>query len=206
MWRICLDCRRAYDRDQANKHKERRRAYRKTYDATHKRQNTPEYKEKMRVRAKQDRDRFPERQKIANRKWRRNHPEKQAEAMRKWQIANKEKCKRNSHHRRSIERQLPSDFTEQDWQQCLEYFGYRCAVCGRPAGLWHTLAQDHWIPVTKGGGYTPGNIVPLCHNNNGCNNQKSNRDPMEWLISTYGIRKAKRIAKRIQEYFDKVRR
>src|SRR5581483_2176482 len=45
-------------------------------------------------------------------------------------------------------RSLPDTFTERDWQRALEYWDYKCAVCGRPRGLWHTLAADHWIPLT----------------------------------------------------------
>lgn len=111
--------------------------------------------------------------------------------------------------RRARELSVLATFTVLDWQFCLEYFDYRCVACGRPAGLWHKISQDHWVPVTKGGGYTPDNIVPLCHSLKdgelGCNNQKSNRDAHEWLVERFGKRKAAIIEKRVQEYFDAVR-
>lgn len=103
--------------------------------------------------------------------------------------------------RRAVERALPSAFTQADWQHVLDYFGNCCAVCGRPRGLWHTLAADHWIPLNKGGPTVPTNIVPLCHGADGCNNTKAGSDPIEWLISKFGKRRAKQIAKRIEEYF-----
>lgn len=103
---------------------------------------------------------------------------------------------------------LPVAFRVSDWRFALEYFGNCCAVCGRPAGLWHTLAQDHWIPLTpnynlKGDnpGSVPTNIVPLCHGLDGCNNRKHNNDPVVWLIDTFGPRKAKTINRRISRYF-----
>lgn len=113
--------------------------------------------------------------------------------------------------RRTLEYQLPFNFTEQDWHNCLEYFGHKCAVCGRPVGLWHTLAKDHWIPITHP--YCPGtiptNIVPLCHTRKdgegGCNNLKGNKAAAEWLIRQFGKRKAVIILKRIEGYFFSLR-
>lgn len=107
---------------------------------------------------------------------------------------------------------LPASFSGDDWMFALSYFEGRCAVCGRPPGLWHTLARDHWIPVTKGGSYTPDNIVPLCHSqkdgDGSCNNSKHDRDAHEWLVEKFGKRKAAQIEQRINQYFAlmKVRR
>jgi hypothetical protein len=106
------------------------------------------------------------------------------------------------HRRRALKRSLPNTFTAADWQFALDYFGGVCAVCGRPRGLWHTLAIDHWIPVNKGGPTTPDNIVPLCHGVGGCNNFKSDRSPSEWLIERFGPRKGRAIQRRIEAYLN----
>lgn len=100
---------------------------------------------------------------------------------------------------------LPATFTYADWERCLEYWSHSCAICGRPRGLWHTLSQDHWIPVCKGGGYTPDNILPLCHGEGGCNNRKREKHAHDWLLLTFGKRKAAQIERRIQEYFNWVK-
>lgn len=114
--------------------------------------------------------------------------------------------KQRAARRRARTRSLPSTFTLQDWDRALEYFGGCCAVCGKPPGLWHILAQDHWVPVIKGGAYTPDNIVPLCHSRKdgqqGCNNTKKDRDAHIWLVEQYGERKATQIEKRIIAYFE----
>lgn len=120
----------------------------------------------------------------------------------RWRSKNLDKVRVMYHRRRAAVRNLPATFTDADWLRCLEYFGYCCAYCGRPRGLWHTLAQDHYIPVTRGGGYTPGNIVPACHGVDGCNNKKSNTPPHKWLERTFGKRKAAHVERRIREYFD----
>lgn len=107
----------------------------------------------------------------------------------------------HSQHIRVKGRGMRSDFNEADWMRALNYFHWGCAVCGRQQGFWHILAQDHWIPFSKGGHYSPLNIVPLCHGEGGCNNKKSDRDALEWLTEVYGIQKARRIQKRIADYF-----
>lgn len=92
-------------------------------------------------------------------------------------------------------------FTQEDWRRALEYFNWSCAICGRKQGSGRVIAQDHWIPVTKGGEYIPSNIVPLCHGFDGCNNKKNNRDAAKWLGETFGPQKAGDIQKRITDYF-----
>jgi 5-methylcytosine-specific restriction endonuclease McrA len=99
-----------------------------------------------------------------------------------------------------------SDFTSVDFAYMMGYWNDRCAVCGKQAGLWHTLAVDHWIPVSKGGGSTKTNLVPLCHARQSavecCNQNKSDKDPVEWLEGKFGKRKAAQILKRINAYFN----
>lgn len=109
--------------------------------------------------------------------------------------------------RRAREQGLPNDFTAADWMFALDYFNHACAACGRPQGLWHKLVPDHWIPLASPDctGTVPANIVPLCHGAGGCNNIKRHRDALEWLESTFGKRKAKTIAARINAYFELVR-
>jgi len=143
-------------------------------------------------------------------------PERVSDQKKRYREANRDKCnaatkrsKQNNpvgrtaekQRRRAREKSLPVGFTQSDWRRCLDYFGNVCAVCNRPRGLWHTLAADHWIPLSKGGPTTPDNIVPLCHGIDGCNNTKAGNDPLAWLTSKFGPRRAKQIAKRIEDYF-----
>lgn len=112
--------------------------------------------------------------------------------------------------RRALKLSLPHTFTHEDWLSCLNYFEYRCAVCGRPSGELHYLAQDHWIPLDDKRPNNPGtvakNMIPLCHSKkggkDGCNSQKLNKDAKAWLIQRYGEDKATEVLKRIQDYFD----
>lgn len=100
-------------------------------------------------------------------------------------------------------RSLPIAFSSSDWDAALDYWGHQCAVCGRPRGLWHTLAQDHWIPLSdpRCPGTVPTNILPLCHGEGGCNNSKGNKDPVRWLEERLGRRRAAQKLAEIQAYF-----
>lgn len=105
--------------------------------------------------------------------------------------------------RRARERGFADSYVGQDWRAALDHFGGCCATCGRPPGLWHTLAMDHWIPLIDPDcpGTVPANIIPLCHGIDGCNNSKGSRDAKDWLISKFGPAKAARILERIDAYF-----
>lgn len=106
--------------------------------------------------------------------------------------------------RRTRKEALPSGLTQSEWQRCLEYWSYRCAVCERPVGLWHTLAMDHWIPIANPNcpGTILGNVIPLCHGVDGCNNSKSDALPQEWLMRKLGKRKAAKKLAEIEAYFE----
>lgn len=148
-----------------------------------------------------------------------NSREKKAAKMRKYYAANPEAAKKRladyikknpewakvrDAKRNARKRSLPDNFTVDDWKHALAYFNGCCAACGRPQGLWHTLAADHWIPLSSPDcpGTIPVNIVPLCHGIGGCNNTKHNKNPEQWLNEQFGTRKAKQIMRRIQNYFD----
>jgi hypothetical protein len=129
--------------------------------------------------------------------------EKQREYQKKYRetARGREVRKANTHRRRARKLNAIDDLTNDEWLYALDYFNHNCAVCGRPRGLWHTLAADHWIPLVKGGGTTKTNIIPLCHGQLGCNNSKLNKDPEQWVRENYSKSKAGKIIKRINAYF-----
>jgi len=122
-----------------------------------------------------------------------------------------------AHARLSLERGLPYDFLREDEILMLDYWHHRCAVCGALADLWRTLAWDHWIPLRSPDtlGTIPGNILPLCHAKKGaatfpgpraCNNSKGAKDPVAWLTTRLGARKAAAKLRAIAAYFAVTRR
>lgn len=119
----------------------------------------------------------------------------------------------HANNRRARKRNLPDTLTTTQWRDCLNYFNHRCAVCGRPKGFWHTLAQEHWQALADPRPDNPGtvatNILPMCHSikdgTGGCNNSKGNLDPIEWLYSRWPKKEADVILARIEAYFEWVR-
>jgi hypothetical protein len=69
---------------------------------------------------------------------------------------------------------VEASYTKEDWIRCKEYFDNCCAYCGRHMDR---LTQDHFIPLSKGGGYVKDNIVPACKS---CNDSKGTKDFNEW--------------------------
>jgi hypothetical protein len=130
--------------------------------------------------------------------------------MKQYQQKNPKIIRNITLRRRARKLALPDYFTILDWQYALDYFNDCCAACGRQlTDLFgtHKANADHWIPLASPDcpGTVPGNIVPLCGGEGGCNNSKSDKDPEEWLIARFGKRKGKAILQRINAYFDWIR-
>ena len=89
---------------------------------------------------------------------------------------NKEYFLEKAHIRRQRIAKLPYDFDQSDWIRAKEYFGCKCAYCGKQGAL----TKEHVVPVSKGGGFTADNIIPACQR---CNYSKNNRDLEEWYTN-----------------------
>jgi hypothetical protein len=67
-----------------------------------------------------------------------------------------------------------STLTRTQWNACKDMFDNTCAYCGKSL---KNLTQDHFIPLSKGGGYDANNIIPCCKS---CNSSKQDKDFLEW--------------------------
>lgn len=133
--------------------------------------------------------------------------------VRKYEALNRDKVRKwrqvVSHNRRARVKNLPHDFTTEDRDRMMDYWNHCCCVCGRPAGLWHTIAIEHWVAIADLRPDNPGtvatNLVPMCHSikdgQGGCNNSKQSKDAVEWLTELFGKTKAQQITKRVLNYF-----
>lgn len=205
----CKACVRDYFQANADHIHEQKREYMREYTEINS-ERIREYQrkrtaEKTRIRRENRpvRERLSPEQLLENaRAYKKRNAERIAKSKRDYWQTPEGKAKHREYklRRRARKLALLSTYTAADWQIALDYFGGGCAACGRQQGLWHTLAADHWIPLSKGGPTTPDNIVPLCHGVGGCNNSKRDRDAAEWLISTFGKRKARAIQQRIEAY------
>lgn len=154
----------------------------------------------------------PERAALYARTYRRNHPDKAEAAKvraRQWRKNNWGKIKHasivNKHRRRARANELASTFKSSDWRKSKEYWKNCCAYCGRAPGPGQSLAQEHFIPLNKGGPYTATNIIPACHDIDGCNNSKADQDAEQWLTKKFGSEYAADVLRDIRLYFDWIR-
>ena len=90
-----------------------------------------------------------------------------------------------SQRRKEIMEQLPYTFTEEEWQQCLEYFDYSCAYCGSKKNI----QQDHFVSIMNDGPYTKNNMVVAC---GFCNPSKSDSNFFEWYPKQKSIVKSEK--------------
>lgn len=74
---------------------------------------------------------------------------------------------------RAKKNKLANTLTIEQWEHIKLHFNNRCAYCGKEL----PLAQEHFIPLSKGGEYTVNNIIPVCKI---CNSSKNNKDFFEW--------------------------
>lgn len=108
---------------------------------------------------------------------RENNPElyKAYDAKYKKLPEHKESALRHKRLRRHKIKGLPATLTEQEWQEILKRYDYRCAYCRKKEDKPH---REHWVPLAKGGGYTADNIVPACKR---CNARKGTMTGDEFL-------------------------
>jgi hypothetical protein len=193
-------------------HREELNAYQKRYhQANRERDNawSRQYyyanRERYSAQRKRSYEANREQQLATSKRWRETNQEWIRTRSKHWREANPEIRRSAQNRRRARIRALPSAFTIADWSRALEYFHGACAYCGNPPSLFDrdtVLHQEHHIPVSSNGPYTPDNIIPACQS---CNFSKSDFDPAEWLNRTFGPRKAKQILDRISAYFEWVR-
>jgi hypothetical protein len=154
-----------------------------------------------------------EKRKAVQREYENSHRAERAAYERAFYAEHPELKKAKDHRRKARKNALPNTFTGDDWQRCLDYWGNRCAACGREPGEGFVLSPDHWIPLSAKRPDNPGtvatNIVPLCNAVNGgrggCNNSKHTSDPFKWLARRFGEEQATEIVQRVEAYFAAVR-
>ena len=66
------------------------------------------------------------------------------------------------------------DLTDAQWHALMDAWG-GCAYCG---GDGAALQKDCMLPISRGGRYTLGNVVPACAS---CNASKWNTEVTTWL-------------------------
>jgi len=191
----CKDCKKQYRAEHKdhiaehykkwrNNHKEELSEYSRQWKKEHKeqlKQYRIDHKDKIKEYNKKYREEHLEyfalyKKEHGQEHWRKNKEHYLAYA-RKRRNDNKEatnkKDRMYAHKRRAIIQKLESTLTIEQWETIKEYFNNCCAYCGKE----RPLAQEHFIPLSKGGAYTHNNIIPACKS---CNSSKHDKDFSEW--------------------------
>lgn len=189
---------RAYGKKWAEENREKRRKACREWRA----RNLDTQRQKDRISKRNDPSRSA--------KWkayRLKNQDKISRTQRKYKENNREKLRIILQRYVARKASLPNDYKDTDWQFALDYFHGCCAYCGRPPGLFHMLAMDHFVPISSKDcpGTIPANIVPACHQEDGCNNSKHDRDPNEWVMDKFGKRRGREILDRIHLFFSQTR-
>lgn len=165
---MCRSCYNIWYREQPGKresHARRMRRYRaenpERYQAIEDRRNETEKRREWRKRYnRQYYQQNAKRLKAYQRQWRRKHPKRRDDYKRAY-LARKKK--------------LPDTLTDDEWQEILDKYYHMCVYC---ESTEEPLIKEHWLPVSRGGGYTAENIVPACHQ---CNSRKGTMTGEEFL-------------------------
>jgi 5-methylcytosine-specific restriction endonuclease McrA len=90
-----------------------------------------------------------------------------------WRLKNPQRVALAKRRRKAKKSESCATLTPTEWANTLKLFNLKCVYC---AADWEH--QDHFIPLSKGGGYTKYNIVPACAP---CNISKSNKMPVNFI-------------------------
>lgn len=162
---------------------------------------TPERRQRLNAQQLSRYHANPQKHSVRYKKYYRDNIEYHRARGKKYRQENPEKIAVQEARRRARLLELPNTLTADEWLDTLVHFQYHCAYCGNQQSFWDKIQADHFIPITADDcpGTVKGNMIPACRH---CNASKNDRDPLEWLTSKYGKRKATAILKKINDYFD----
>ena len=108
------------------------------------------------------------------------HYENNPEYYKQWRennrVRNNEISLKAQHKRRAKLKSNGGEYTLEQWQECLEFFDYKCAYSGAELTKDNTNVE-HIIPISKGGTNNIYNIVPALDT---VNKSKGGKDMLEW--------------------------
>jgi len=173
------------DKNRWSERRERQNANRRRYYQEHKEHHSAQcleynatHREQIRNQQAQYRAKNHEKIKERNRRYSQEHRDKVKQLARLKEFISRiprdkrlELQRQATHKRMQRKQNLPYTLTREQWKAIKVAYNNRCAYCGCKH---QKLTQDHVIPLSKGGGYTVGNIVPACIS---CNSRKGTGEP-----------------------------
>lgn len=155
--RYCKDCQKQWYEDN--------KEYKLEYCAKYRKENHEYRRKASKIYYEKNRETY--------KKYYIENKEKIDEYCKNWRKENPEKANAYTRERNEKLKSLPHTLTKDEWDNALKEFDYKCAYCGEEK----LLEKEHFIPVSKDGGYTIDNILPVCRS---CNSCKIDNDFFEW--------------------------
>ena len=153
--RKCKECRKQYNQQHYQEHKEEILQYVKQYDEEHKEERQQYYEEH-----KQERQQYQQQYNQT--------PEGQV-------------IKFNSNAKRRKREELQgAGINKEQWLEMMQFFDWKCAYSGVLVNTKNNRSIDHIIPIVKGGEHEVWNCVPMYAN---YNFSKKEKDIMEWYTA-----------------------
>ena len=200
----CKVCEQKYDKQWYQDNKEHRQEYSKQYYQDNKehiqecnKQYYQDNKEYHNEHCKQWRQENKERRQEYNKQWYQDNKEYYQEYRKQYyqdnkehyQEYNKEYYKEYSktpqgqvayfnayQRRRAKEATLGNGITKEQWLECMQFFGWKCAYSGKPLNKGNR-SLDHITPLNSDGENEIWNLVPMYRN---YNSSKQDKEMLEW--------------------------
>lgn len=149
--------------------KEYNKEYNEPYNKQYRKEHADKVKECCDRYYKENADKIKE----YGKQYRIENKEKIKEKDKLYRRSNPQRTAFHKQNRRARAKELPATLTVEQWERIKDDFGNRCAYCGKKK----KLEQEHFISLSKGGGYEYGNIIPACKS---CNCSKGDKEYFEW--------------------------
>ncbi len=171
---ICIECKKAYDRQYRVEHREELLAYDRQYRAEHREQGRA-YNRQWREEHQEERR---EQRKVTDREYRQAHRTERTAYQRQWYHENLERACRNARGRNRLyrARKRGAKIGEVDEQKLFALYGEACIYCGAK----DNLTLDHVVALNAGGPHCEDNLVVACLP---CNSSKQDKPLEDWLCT-----------------------
>lgn len=205
---------REYQREYDKKYYKKHREFKLQYKKEHYKNNKDKYYQWNKqwrernsnyysIRQKEHRERNKDSLKEYGKQYRKENKEYLNEMTRTWRQKNRHIDAMYSRNRQRDINSLEVTLTQEEWNDTLRYFDYKCAYCGISQSehrkeTGQRLHQDHLIPLTREGGFTHDNIIPSCRR---CNSCKNNSEFLTWYrgFEDYSVDRENKIFKFIEK-------
>lgn len=184
----CKECNNAY----RNRNKKAINEYNSKYHS----EKREEISTRKKIYYEENKELILERTRAYGLVYRANNKVNLLEYQRKYKAKNRTKFNVYKQRRRAMKKMLPYTLTIEEWEEVKATFDYKCVYCG----IDKDLHQDHFIALSKGGGYTKKNILPSCQS---CNSSKGDKDFVDWYRSNANYSKGRK--NKILEYIKSIK-